>query len=139
MMTRAVKNSPIARAERRAMVIESSIVIFRSTMFSKASLKMGYPPIRAAAMPITLMCGNGSQSRNQTAAAAKPTKAIRASSVHSNPCSCSEWSRLDPSSPDGGSSLVKLRTVCRVSFDQMRSAHMDVPSVAREPLILSTT
>jgi len=45
------------------MVIESSIVIFRSTMFSNASLKIGYPPIRVAAMPITLMCGNGSQTR----------------------------------------------------------------------------
>ena len=85
MMTRAVKNSPIAKAERRAMVIESSIVIFRSTMFSKASLKMGYPPIRAAAMPMTLTCGNGSHSRNQTAAAAKATKAMRTSSAHSTP------------------------------------------------------
>jgi hypothetical protein len=31
----------LPNAERRAMVIESSIVIFRSTMFSKASLTMG--------------------------------------------------------------------------------------------------
>jgi hypothetical protein len=60
VITRTVKNSPIAKAERRAMVIESSIVIFRSTMFSNASLKMGYPPIKVAAMPTTLMCGNGS-------------------------------------------------------------------------------
>src|SRR4029077_9384265 len=63
-------------------------------MFSKASLKMGYPPIKAAAMPVTLMCGNGSQRRNQTAAAAKPTKAMRIISDHSNPCSCSEGSEV---------------------------------------------
>ena len=69
------------------MVIESSIVIFRSTMFSNASLKMGYPPIKAAAMPTTLMCGNGSHTRNQTAPAANATKAMRMSSTHSNPCS----------------------------------------------------
>ena len=31
----------------RAMVIESSIVILRSTMFSNASLKIGYPPMTA--------------------------------------------------------------------------------------------
>ena len=79
------------------MVIESSIVIFRSTMFSKASLKMGYPPISAATMPMTLMCGNGSQTRNQTAAAAKATKAMRASSVHSSRCSCSECSEASGS------------------------------------------
>jgi hypothetical protein len=41
VMTKAVKNSPIASAEARAMVIDSSIVIRRSTMFSNASLKMG--------------------------------------------------------------------------------------------------
>ena len=85
MMTRAVKNSPITKAESNAMVIESSIVIFRSTMFSKASLKMGYPPIRVAATPITLICGNGSHSRNQTAAAANPTEAMRTSSAQSAP------------------------------------------------------
>jgi hypothetical protein len=101
VMTRAVKNSPIANAARRAIVIESSIVILRSTMFSNASLKMGYPPMRAAAMPMTLTCGNGSQSRNQTAAAAKPTKAIRASSAHSNPCSRSECSESEGSFASG--------------------------------------
>src|ERR1700756_831730 len=83
VMTRAVKNSPINKAERRAMVIESSIVIFRSTMFSKASLKIGYPPIRVATMPITLMCGNGSHNRNQTAAAAMAHNADEFSPLHS--------------------------------------------------------
>src|SRR5882762_3812814 len=39
-------------------------------------------------MQITLMCGNGSHSRNQTSAAAKTTKTIRTSSVHSTWCSC---------------------------------------------------
>ncbi len=39
-MTRAVKNSPIASADISAIVIESSIVMRRSTMFSNASLKM---------------------------------------------------------------------------------------------------
>jgi hypothetical protein len=50
----------MAKADTSAMVIESSIVIFRSTMFSKASIKMGYPPIRVAAIPITLTRENGS-------------------------------------------------------------------------------
>ena len=50
------------------------------------------PPISVAAMPITLMCGNGSQSRNQTATAAIATKAMRTSSVHSTPCPCSSCS-----------------------------------------------
>src|SRR5580692_12056498 len=35
------------------------------------------------------MCGNGSHTRNQTAPAAHATKAMRMSSTHSNPCSCS--------------------------------------------------
>ncbi|MGA7292204.1 MAG: hypothetical protein WBW85_06685 [Terriglobales bacterium] len=51
-------------------------------------------PMRAAAMPITLTCGNGSQSRNQTAAAANATKAIRTISDHSNGWSCSECSEV---------------------------------------------
>jgi hypothetical protein len=41
---------------RQAIVVDSSIVIFRSTMFSKASLKMGHSPISVAATPITLKC-----------------------------------------------------------------------------------
>ena len=41
VMTSAVRNSPMANAEASAMVIESSIVIRRSTTFSNASLKMG--------------------------------------------------------------------------------------------------
>ena len=41
MMTSAVKNSPMASAATSAIVIESSIVIFRSRMLSAASLKIG--------------------------------------------------------------------------------------------------
>src|ERR1700727_3844776 len=108
-MTRAVKNSPIAKAERRAMVIESSMVILRSTMFSNASLKIGYPPMRAAAMPITLTCGNGSQSRNHTATAAKNTKAMRTSSTHSPLCPCSSRSEPGHGSFSLGDFRVSLR------------------------------
>jgi hypothetical protein len=52
------------------------------------------PPIRVAAMPSTLMCGNGSQSRNQTATAAKATNTTRTISDHSNAWSCSECSEI---------------------------------------------
>jgi len=84
VMTRAVKNSPIAAAAAMAIVIDSSIVMRRSTMFSKASFRIGQPPIRRPTMPMTLTAGNGSQIRNHTAAAATATSAIRAASVHSN-------------------------------------------------------
>jgi hypothetical protein len=35
--------------------------------------------------------------------------------------------------------FVVARIVCAISADQVRRAHVDVPSVAREPLILSKT
>jgi hypothetical protein len=41
VMIKAVKNSPMQSAARSATVIESSIVIRRSRMFSKASRKIG--------------------------------------------------------------------------------------------------
>jgi hypothetical protein len=44
VITRAVKNSPIAAAATIAMLMESSMVIRRATMFSAASLKIGQPP-----------------------------------------------------------------------------------------------
>ena len=47
-MIRAVKNWPIAAAATMAIVMESSIVMRRSRMFSKASLRMGQPPTSEA-------------------------------------------------------------------------------------------
>src|SRR5579864_3616723 len=85
VITSAVKNSPMTRAAASAMVIESSIVILRAARFSAASLKIGYPPMSAAARPITLTEGNGSHTRNQTAAAATATRATRARSAASTP------------------------------------------------------
>src|SRR5258708_2966182 len=102
-MMRAVKNSPMARAAPRAIVIESSIVILRSRRFWSASLKMGYPPTTVATSPTMLTRGKGSQRRNQTAPAASATKAIRARSDHSRP-----WS--PPSSCSCGRSEVCVAT-----------------------------
>ena len=45
-MIRAVKNWPIAAAATMAIVMESSIVMRRSRMFSKVSLRIGQPPTR---------------------------------------------------------------------------------------------
>src|ERR1035441_38836 len=60
-------------------------------------------------MPITLMCGKGSQSRNHTAAAANATKAMRTSSVHSTPCPCSSCSGPGSGSFSSGDFRVSLR------------------------------
>jgi hypothetical protein len=83
VMTKAVKNSPMAAAATMAIVIDSSIVMRRSTILSKASFRIGQPPIRRPTTPMTLIAGNGSQTRNHTAAAAMATRAIRAASSHS--------------------------------------------------------
>jgi hypothetical protein len=40
-MTRAVKDSPTARAAAKASVIDSSIVMRRARRFERASLKIG--------------------------------------------------------------------------------------------------
>ena len=61
VMTRAVKNSPIAAAATIAMVIDSSIVMRRARRFSNASLKMGQPPTSKPTMPIRLTARIGSQ------------------------------------------------------------------------------
>jgi hypothetical protein len=45
----------MAAAATIAIVIDSSIVILRSRMFSKASFKIGQPPIVNPMTPITLM------------------------------------------------------------------------------------
>lgn len=87
MITKAVKNWPMIAAAAMAIVIDSSIVMRRSTMFSKASLRIGQPPINSPATPMTLIAGNGSQRRNHTVAAAIATSPMRAASGHSN-----EWS-----------------------------------------------
>ena len=84
-MIRAVKNSPIAAAATMAMVMESSIVMRRSRMFSKASLRMGQPPTTRPTTPITLTAENGSQDLNQTAPAASATNAMRVASGQSKP------------------------------------------------------
>ena len=55
VMTSAVKNSPIAAAATIAIVIDSSMVMRRSTIFSKASLTIGQPPIANPRTPITLI------------------------------------------------------------------------------------
>lgn len=60
-------------------------------------------------MPIRLKCGNGSHSRNQTAAAAKNTKAMRTSSAHSTPCPCSSLSEPGSGSLSFGAFRVSLR------------------------------
>ena len=57
MITSAVEHSPIARAAPMAMVIDSSIVMRRSRREENASRKIGWPPTRIAAIPITLKCG----------------------------------------------------------------------------------
>ncbi|MGO8920134.1 MAG: hypothetical protein ACLQJR_29905 [Stellaceae bacterium] len=89
VMTKAVKNSPIAAAATIAMLMDSSMVIRRSTMFSNASLQIGQPPISRPATPITLTAATGSHTRNQTNAAASATKPMRSASCHSKACSCS--------------------------------------------------
>lgn len=65
VMTSAVRNSPIAAAATMAIVIDSPMVMRRSTTFSKASLRIVLPPIRTPATPMMLTAGNGSQSRRQ--------------------------------------------------------------------------
>ena len=87
VMTRAVKNSPIAAKATIAMLMESSMVIRRATMFSAASLKIGQPPTITPRTPITLTLASGSQRRNHTAAAARATNAMRAASGPAKACS----------------------------------------------------
>ena len=70
-------NSPIDNAAKRAMVIESSIVMRRSRRFLNASLKTGYPPTSVAMTPIRSRRRNGAGTRNPTASAAIATRAIR--------------------------------------------------------------
>ena len=79
----AVKNSEIAAAASSASDIESSIVIRRAAMFSMASLKIGHPPTRTPARPMTLTRGNGSHTRNHTAIAHNATRTIRRASRQS--------------------------------------------------------
>jgi hypothetical protein len=78
-------------ADRRrgdnAMLMESSMVIRRATMFSAASLKIDHPPTITPKTPITHTLVSGSQTRNHTAAAAKATNAMRAASGHVKSCS----------------------------------------------------
>ena len=72
----------MAAAATMAIVIDSSIVMRRSRRFSKASLRIGQPPIRRPSDADHADRGNGSQTRNQTAAAASATTAMRAASIH---------------------------------------------------------
>src|SRR3546814_4219483 len=72
----------MAAAATMAMDMESSIVIRLAATLSRASLKIGQPPIKSPATPITLTLGSGSQKRNHTAVAAKATKRIRSISDH---------------------------------------------------------
>ena len=46
VISRAVKNSPIAEAATKAMVMDNSMVIRPLNRSANASLKMGNPPIR---------------------------------------------------------------------------------------------
>src|SRR6266436_4133836 len=64
VMTRAVKNSPIAAAATIAMLMDSSMVIRRAAMFSAASLKIGQPPTVTPRTPRTLTLASGSHRRN---------------------------------------------------------------------------
>ena len=49
VISRAVKNSPIAEAATRAMVMDSSMVMRPFNRSANASLKIGNPPIRIPA------------------------------------------------------------------------------------------
>ena len=89
MITSAVKNSPMASAATRAIVIESSMVIRRSRTFSHASWKIGQPPPIVPTKPITLTRANGSHTLNHTAMAATTTSPIRTSSIQSICSECS--------------------------------------------------
>ena len=80
VMTRAVKNWPMAAAATMAMTIESSMVIRRARIFSSASAKIGQPPITMPTSPMRLKAENGSQRRSPTATAARATKTMRTAS-----------------------------------------------------------
>ena len=98
----AVTNSPMASAASSAIVIDSSIVIRRSRMFSHASWKIGQPPIRVPSSPNTLRRGNGSQTRNQTAPA---TAAVPMMRINSNG-SMRPWSTSSSAGACGASAMV---------------------------------
>ena len=78
---RAGITSWMSIAAARARVIDSSIVIRRARRLAAASRKIGQPPNSTPAHPMTLTRGSGSQTRSQTAAAQRPTKTIRATSI----------------------------------------------------------
>jgi hypothetical protein len=78
-----VKNSEIAAAAIMAMDIESSMVMRFATRFSRASLKIGQPPMPKPARPKILTAAKGSHSRHHTAATATATRAMRSISGHS--------------------------------------------------------
>jgi len=73
----AVNNSPMAAAATIAMVIDSSMVMRRSRMFSNASWKIGQPAKASAPTPTIQLTGVlGSNHRMTMASAATMMRAM---------------------------------------------------------------
>jgi len=109
-MTRAVKNSPIAKAERRAMVHRE---FHRHLSFNdvlEGFFENGISADQGGRDADYADVRKGLPKRNHTAIAAKNTKAMRTSSAHSTPCPCS--SRSEPGSGSFGSGEFRVSLRC---------------------------